>query len=138
MWEGNGRTVQRRCGDGSALSLMGRKQKSANGQERTVASPVRLKPVAMNNLQAFSVALCLCAIGGGLIWLAVYVIANYAEVFRKSPDKTLLRDVISVVLAGPWSAPVALAALTTALGATALFVGSSIALYILWFEVTHP
>ena len=92
----------------------------------------------MNNFQAFALALSLCTIGGGLIWLAVYVVATYAEAFRRTPQKSLLWDVITVVLAGPWSAPVALAALAMALGASVLVVGSSIAAHIVWFEATHP
>ena len=106
---------------GISLSL----DRPCPAHKRTVDSPAKLPRVGMNNLQAFAVALCLCAIGGGRIWLAVYVVANYSESFRRNPDKALMLGVLSVVLAGPWSAPVVLAALTTALGATVLFVGSS-------------
>lgn len=62
----------------------------------------------MSNAQAFIVACGICAIGGGLIWLAVYVVMTYAESFRRHPETSLLRDLAGAVTSGPWGTPVAL------------------------------
>lgn len=46
-------------------------------------------------------------------------------------------DALATILAGPWSAPVVVAGLSITLGAIALFIGVSIAGFILWFELSQ-
>jgi hypothetical protein len=91
----------------------------------------------MNNAQAFVVALCICVIGAGLIYLGVRIVVSYSQHFRRDPQRTLAWDVLSTILAGPWSAPAILAGLILGLGSIALFVGASIGIYILWFELSR-
>lgn len=91
----------------------------------------------MNNAQAFVIALCLCVIGAGLIYLGTYTVATYSQFFRRDPQRTIVWDALTTILIGPWSAPVVLAGLTIALGSIALSIGASIAGFILWFEFSQ-
>lgn len=91
----------------------------------------------MNNTQAFVLALCISGIGAGLVYVGVRVVVSYSQYFRRDPQSTTAWDVLSTILAGPWSAPVVLAGLILSLGSIALFVGASIAIYILWFELSR-
>lgn len=91
----------------------------------------------MSNAQAFVVALCVCIVGAGLIYLGTYVVSTYSQFFRRDPSRTMAWDALATILAGPWSAPVVVAGLSITLGAIALFIGVSIAGFILWFELSQ-
>jgi hypothetical protein len=91
----------------------------------------------MNNAQAFVLALCIFGLGAGLVYVGVRVVVSYSQFFRRDPRSTTAWDALSTIPAGPWSAPVALAGLILSVGSIALFVGASIAIYILWFELSR-
>lgn len=93
--------------------------------------------MTLNNAKAFIVALCLCVIGAGLIYLGVYIVSAYSQFFRRDHRRTLAWDALSTIFAGPWNAPVMVAGLTLSLGAIALFVGASVGVHILWFELSR-
>ncbi len=86
----------------------------------------------MSNAQAFVLACCICAFGGGLIWLAVYLVTTYSDTFKRHPERSLFIDLAGAMTSGPWGMPVALAVVALAIGCTALSLGSSIALHIIW------
>ena len=106
----------------------------AGGEEVARGRSARM---TMNNAQAFIIALCLCAIGAGLIYLGVYVVSAYSQSFQRDHRRTLAWDTLSTILADPWSAPVIVAGLTLSLGSIALLVGASIGVYILWVELSR-
>ena len=70
----------------------------------------------------------LVSLGVSLIGLAVYAFRLYRRVFRSNPERTMTRDVISLLFLGSWSLPIVLIAAALYLGVIILAFG----LAVLW------